>query len=81
VRDANDIEVILGKFATARFVPSGDVVRRAFAEHGIALPRDVLSEVKKRNYPVHGFLMNRDLDHDLASTYGDWKLFKRSWWV
>ncbi len=56
---------VIGKLQSARFAPTGDLVRRAFAQSAIHLPREVLTEIKKRNKPAHGFLMNSVLEHDI----------------
>ncbi|WP_437625985.1 DUF2934 domain-containing protein [Sorangium sp. So ce1151] len=62
--DPKRIEVIRGKFISAMYAPSGDIVQKALVEHGVSLPQYVREEIKKRNIPAHGFLMNRTVDYD-----------------
>ncbi len=63
--DRARIDMVLGKLVSAMYAPTGDAVRRAFEDRGIELPKDVVDEIKKRNYPAHRFLMNDGLDHDI----------------
>lgn len=67
--DPTRLDTVFGRFLAARFAPTGEVVRRVFAERGIALPDDAVAEIKKRNYPAHGFLMNSALEHDIDRDY------------
>jgi len=65
IADPERVGGVIDKFLSARFAPTGDMVRRAFAQNAIHLPREVLTEIKKRNKPAHGFLMNSVLEHDI----------------
>lgn len=65
VLDPKQVDVIKGKFISAMYASSGDVVRKALSASGIEIPKDVREEIKKRNYPAHGFLMNKTIDHEL----------------
>lgn len=62
---SRQVEIIRNKFVAAMFAPSGDVVRKALQMHGIEVPVDVREEIKKRNYPAHGFLMNKSVDLEI----------------
>ncbi|HEX4334357.1 MAG TPA: hypothetical protein VH062_00510 [Polyangiaceae bacterium] len=63
--DPTRLDVVLGKFVSAMFAPTGDLVRQALTAFGVTLPPDVVAEIKNRNYPVHGFLMNGEMKHDI----------------
>lgn len=63
--DPQKLDVVFGKFVAAMFAPTGELVRRALADRGISLPKEVVTEIKKRNYPAHNFLMNSGLDHEI----------------
>jgi hypothetical protein len=65
LRDPQRLDTVYGKIVSAMFAPTGDLVTRALRAKGLDLPRELIAEVKKRNYPAHGFLMNRTVDHDL----------------
>lgn len=69
LRDAKHADTIQGKFASAMYAPSGDQVRRVLEAASITVPEDVREEIKMRNYPAHGFLMNagpeRGFDDDI----------------
>ena len=69
IADAKRVAAVIGKFHSARFAPTGDLVQRAFAQSGIHLPSEVLAEIKNRNKPAHGFLMNSVLEHDIDRDY------------
>ncbi|MBX7123957.1 MAG: hypothetical protein K1X42_17660 [Opitutaceae bacterium] len=62
--DEKHLDAVLGKFIAAMHAPSGDLVRQALATHGITIPKHVADEIRKRNYPAHGFLMNPTLAYD-----------------
>lgn len=64
VEDPYNLGTILGKFISAMHAPSGDVVQRAFGS-AISLPEEVTEEIKKRNYPAHGFMMNSDGSYEV----------------
>ncbi|WP_437535061.1 hypothetical protein WME79_12550 [Sorangium sp. So ce726] len=63
--DPKSISVVKGKIIGAMYAPSGDLVRKALELYGISPPDYVLEEIKNRNYPAHGFLMNKTLDYDI----------------
>jgi len=65
IADPKRVAGVIDKFLSARFAPTGDLVRRAFGQSAIHLPGEVLTEIKKRNKPAHGFLMNSVLEHDI----------------
>lgn len=64
LRDPAHIEGVRNKLISAMYAPSGDVVRSAFDTRGIVLPNYVRDEIRKRGYPIHGFLMNQSIEHD-----------------
>lgn len=61
---SRQLETIRNKFVAAMYAPSGDTVRKAFQMHGIEIPKYVREEIKKRNYPAHGFFMNKTSQHE-----------------
>jgi hypothetical protein len=67
--DPKSIDVIKGKIIGSMYAPSGDLARKAFETYGVSLPRDVRDEIKKRNYPAHGFLMNRSIEYDIDKDF------------
>jgi hypothetical protein len=62
--DPKKFDAVYGKFVSAMYAPSGDLVKRAFDHYAVPLPAEQIAEVKKRNYPAHGFLMNSELEYD-----------------
>lgn len=64
VEDSTKLGMILGKFVSAMYAPTGDLVERAFGS-AISLPEEVVEEIRKRNYPAHGFMMNSDGSYDV----------------
>jgi len=58
-----DLGMVHDKFVKAMHAPTGGLVRKAFGQ--ITLPKEILDEIKLRNYPAHGFFMNAGRDHDL----------------
>ena len=64
LEDPDKLDTILGKFIAAMHAPTGDLVQRAFSS-AISLPGDVAEEIKKRNYPAHGFMMNSDGSYEV----------------
>lgn len=65
LRDQKQIGVVMSKFKSAMYAPSGDMVRRALGMGNVDPPSEVLNEIKKRNYPAHGFFMNKTIEHDI----------------
>jgi hypothetical protein len=69
LRSPEHFQMVLGKFISAKYAPSGSVVKKALKTYGVSLPKYVLEEIKNRNLPAHGFLMNktkmRELDKDV----------------
>lgn len=65
VINRESVDKIYGKFVAAMYAPTGELVDRAFRAHQITIPPELVEEIGKRNYPAHGFLMNKSLDHDV----------------
>lgn len=58
--DPGKTDMVLGKFSSAMHAPSGELVAKVLSASGIKLPKEITEEIRKRNYPAHGFLMNKD---------------------
>jgi hypothetical protein len=65
LKDPKKLNAIVGKFIGAMSASSGDRVARALSAHGVSLPDEVHNEIRKRNYPAHGFFMNKTAEHDI----------------
>lgn len=57
-----NLGMVYDKFIKAMYAPTGGIVRKAFGQ--VVLPKEVLDEIKLRNYPAHGFFMNAAHHHD-----------------
>jgi hypothetical protein len=64
LKNPKKLDTIYGKFVASMFAPTGELVQKAFGERAV-LPAELLDEIRKRNYPTHGFLMNAGIEHDI----------------
>lgn len=65
LKDVSKLEMIIGKFISAGFAPTGDLVEKAMGSAEISLPPDVVKEIANRNYPAHGFFMNKGMQYEV----------------